>query len=221
MVFCKRNRKATELSLLRAAAALFSRKGFENTRTLEIAKVAGVNEALIARYFGGKEGLLLAVLRDEESTQSLVESESVRSDDTVIPDADSGLSLAHAIREYFRAGEHAISEKEAFVRIALSRAIVDPEISRLIQEKFIERVVKKISRALRTHARTREISEEDIEALAMLIGASNHSFNFVYRRVYAVAPAKIDRALGILAQSVEAFLTALPLKRTRAVTTNV
>jgi AcrR family transcriptional regulator len=220
MVFCKRNRKATESSLIRAAVELFSRKGFENTRTLEIARAAGVNEALIARYFGGKEGLLLAVLRDEASTQSLVESESLRSDETVIPDAGSGLTPARAIREYFQAGEAALSEKEAFVRIALSRALVDPEISRVIREKFIERVVQKISRAIRTHARTREISEEDIEALAMLIGASNHSFNFVYRKIYTIPPARIERALWILAQSVEAFLGTLPLKRTRSVTTN-
>jgi AcrR family transcriptional regulator len=220
MVFCKRNRLATEKSLLRAAADLFSRKGFENTRTLEIARSAGVNEALIARYFGGKEGLLLAVLRDEESTQSLVESESVRSDDTLIPGLESGLSLSQAILEYFRAGERAIAEKEAFLRIALSRVLVDPELSRVIQEKFIERVVKKVARAIVTYSGARDISEEDVEALAMLIAASNHSFNFVYRRVYSIPPSRIQRSLEILAQSVEAYLTALPLKRTRSVTTN-
>ncbi|NDF14343.1 TetR/AcrR family transcriptional regulator [bacterium] len=220
MVFCKRNRQATERSLLRAASELFSRKGFENTRTLEIAKVAGVNEALIARYFGGKEGLLLAVMKDEEGTHSLVESESVRSDDTVFPDSSSGLTLSHALQEYFRAGEKAIAEKEAFVRIALSRALLDPEISKVIREKFIERVVRKISRSIRTHASAREIDAEDIEALSMLIAASNHSFNFVYRRVYSIPPAKIERALSILARSVEAYLLSLPLKRTRSVTTN-
>lgn len=179
-----------------------------------------MNEALIARYFGGKEGLLLAVLRDEESTQSLVESESVRSDDTLIPGLESGLSLSQAILEYFRAGERAIAEKEAFLRIALSRVLVDPELSRVIQEKFIERVVKKVARAIVTYSGARDISEEDVEALAMLIAASNHSFNFVYRRVYSIPPSRIQRSLEILAQSVEAYLTALPLKRTRSVTTN-
>lgn len=52
-------------ALLHAAGQLFAERGFDRTTTREIAEVAGVDAALIARYFGSKTGLYLAALRAE------------------------------------------------------------------------------------------------------------------------------------------------------------
>jgi AcrR family transcriptional regulator len=52
----------SRLGLLEAAQELFSEHGFERTTTRRIADLAGVDAALIARYFGGKEGLYLAAV---------------------------------------------------------------------------------------------------------------------------------------------------------------
>jgi AcrR family transcriptional regulator len=51
--------------LLAAADQLFGERGFERTTTREIAERAGVDAALIARYFGSKSGLYIAALRAE------------------------------------------------------------------------------------------------------------------------------------------------------------
>jgi AcrR family transcriptional regulator len=48
--------------LLRAAQRRFGVLGFDRTTTRDIARDAGVNVALIRRYFGGKEGLFQAVI---------------------------------------------------------------------------------------------------------------------------------------------------------------
>lgn len=48
--------------LLEAAAGLFAERGFDRSTTREIGERAGVDPALIARYFGGKAQLYLAVL---------------------------------------------------------------------------------------------------------------------------------------------------------------
>ncbi|WUH89454.1 TetR family transcriptional regulator [Streptomyces sp. NBC_00433] len=48
--------------LLEAAAALFAERGFDRSTTREIGERAGVDPALIARYFGGKAQLYIAVL---------------------------------------------------------------------------------------------------------------------------------------------------------------
>jgi AcrR family transcriptional regulator len=52
--------------LLEAAVALFADRGFERTTTREIGERAGVDPALIARYFGGKMQLYLASVRVEQ-----------------------------------------------------------------------------------------------------------------------------------------------------------
>src|SRR4051794_16169747 len=52
--------QASREALLAAAGALFDERGYETTTIRQIGERAGVDAALIARYFGGKEGLYLA-----------------------------------------------------------------------------------------------------------------------------------------------------------------
>jgi AcrR family transcriptional regulator len=49
--------------LLAAATELFAERGYDRTTTREIGEQAGVDPALIARYFGSKTGLYLATLQ--------------------------------------------------------------------------------------------------------------------------------------------------------------
>jgi AcrR family transcriptional regulator len=57
-----RDAEATRLALLKAAQRRFAVLGYDRTTTRDVADAAGVNPALINRYFGGKEGLFQAVL---------------------------------------------------------------------------------------------------------------------------------------------------------------
>ena len=54
---------ARRQQILDAVIDLFSRRGFNGTTTREIAKAAGVNEALIFRHFARKEDLYAAILQ--------------------------------------------------------------------------------------------------------------------------------------------------------------
>lgn len=57
----KTSPKETRQRLIDAGLHLFGIKGFEATRTRELADLAEVNQAAIPYHFGGKEGLYLAV----------------------------------------------------------------------------------------------------------------------------------------------------------------
>jgi AcrR family transcriptional regulator len=59
-------RAAVERRVLTAARRLFADKGYGGVAVREIALEAGVSHALVHRYFGRKEQLLAAVLRDNE-----------------------------------------------------------------------------------------------------------------------------------------------------------
>jgi AcrR family transcriptional regulator len=54
--------QASRRALLDAASRLFDERGYEATTVREIGEQAHVDPALIARYFGSKEGLYLAAL---------------------------------------------------------------------------------------------------------------------------------------------------------------
>jgi AcrR family transcriptional regulator len=61
----RRDAAASRERLLLAAAELFADRGFDQTTARDIGQRAGVDPAMIARYFGGKAQLYIAVLRDE------------------------------------------------------------------------------------------------------------------------------------------------------------
>jgi len=56
------DRNLSECKLLEAAQQLFMKLGFDASTTRMIAAQAGVNLALISKYFGNKEGLLLSLI---------------------------------------------------------------------------------------------------------------------------------------------------------------
>jgi AcrR family transcriptional regulator len=67
-----RDAAASKEALLQAARTLFGEQGFEGTTIREIGERAGVDAALIARYFGSKADLYIAavVAEDAEGTPS-------------------------------------------------------------------------------------------------------------------------------------------------------
>jgi AcrR family transcriptional regulator len=103
-----RDAAATQRALIRAARRRFATEGYRATTVRQIAADAGVNVALISRYFSSKEGLFEACMvrtSDELDTQS---SPSASGLDHVIarllshivngPDADDPLQLLLLLR---------------------------------------------------------------------------------------------------------------------------
>jgi AcrR family transcriptional regulator len=64
---------ARKASIIRSAAALFGEKGFNGTKTREVAARAGVSEALIFRHFPSKEELYAAILVEKSPVPGLLE----------------------------------------------------------------------------------------------------------------------------------------------------
>ena len=60
----RRDAAATRAALLAAARELMAERGVEGTSTRDVAAAAGVNQALVYRYFGSKEKLFLEAVSD-------------------------------------------------------------------------------------------------------------------------------------------------------------
>jgi AcrR family transcriptional regulator len=60
-----RDAAATRRALLAAARELFADEGYERTTVRALAERAGVNQALLFRYFGNKEGLFAEAVRGQ------------------------------------------------------------------------------------------------------------------------------------------------------------
>ena len=69
----KRNAATTRAAMLDAAVCRFARDGFDGASVRDIAADAGVDAALVSRYFGGKEELFNEVLACSPSPAHLFE----------------------------------------------------------------------------------------------------------------------------------------------------
>lgn len=121
----RRDSARTRADLLEAASELFGRHGFERTTLRDIGEKAGVDPALIARYFGSKAQLYIATL----------EADGARN-----PDGDSDRSvLDRFIRRTVSLGPSSL------VHAAVSRN-ADPEVRTAAAEIVEARVVSRFVR---------------------------------------------------------------------------
>lgn len=73
----RRDAVATRAAILAAAQQRFLRESYDSVGLREIAGDAGIDVALISRYFGGKEGLFREVVADEKRPNLFREARSV------------------------------------------------------------------------------------------------------------------------------------------------
>jgi AcrR family transcriptional regulator len=131
-----RDAVASRDALLRAAQTLFGRQGFEGTTIREIGESAGVDAALIARYFGSKADLYIAAVAAEDAEGTPREYDGLEQmADVVVTRADRrgpGPILQAIVRSDTSAEiRHAASDR-------LSRRLVDPLVAKM-QEEGVER----------------------------------------------------------------------------------
>jgi AcrR family transcriptional regulator len=128
-----RNAEASKRALLTAAQELFGRNGFEGTTIRDIGERAGVDHALIARYYGSKADLYIAALVDEAL------GDNPRSDFEGLEDVAEGMLARideHGLGPVMQAlirSETATPMREA-AQAHLVRRMVDPVVSTMADQ---------------------------------------------------------------------------------------
>lgn len=115
--------------LVRTALQLFSEKGYRGASIRDIARSAGVNEALLYHYFKSKADLFQAVLHQYAPLRVFgVEPHSGAANHPIYD------SLDNALREYGRELVARIRENRAFIVTMLTEAPGDAELGAILSE---------------------------------------------------------------------------------------
>ena len=122
----KRDAAATRARILAAAIGRFTHLGYESTSLREIAALAGIDVALIGRYFGGKEGLFTEALKASIHPRRLSER------DRASFVRDLAESMANGPRDG-EADEHGFQ----FLLRAATSPTTAPLLSLAVQERFL------------------------------------------------------------------------------------
>lgn len=136
--------------LVGTALRLFSEKGYRGTSVRDIARAAGVNEALLYHYFSSKGDLFRAVLDEYAPVRAFSASPHA----TTSPHP-AEYSFDDALRAYGREFVARIRESRPFIVTMLTEAPSDPELGDILRV-FLQATNDDISRFL---ARYREVGE--------------------------------------------------------------
>jgi AcrR family transcriptional regulator len=172
--------QASRRALLDAAVALFHERGYEPTTVREIGERAGVDAALIARYFGGKEGLYLATLQ-EQGVQSSIPAEPVG-------------ALAHMLSR---------SELRGSGPVGL--ALVSPTLTDAMREQVREIVGRHVVEPLAAELAAGGATDAELRAELLVAIASGVSLTRAAGALPALASAPLEDVLAVLAPLLDAL----------------
>jgi AcrR family transcriptional regulator len=164
----KRDRSSTEEKLLFAGTAIFSKYGYDAATTKLISTKSGVNESLIMRYFGGKEGLLLEILRRyfEENRKIPLN----------YPPQDN---LKDELTHYIKFGRETSKKNKEIVRIMLLRASLDTKIRDKVQAMLPAEGDPKFIERFNMLKAKKKVPQDLDHKLISLIGFQNFSTTFI------------------------------------------
>jgi AcrR family transcriptional regulator len=143
---------ATREALLEAAGRVFDERGYERATTREIGERAGVDPAMIARYFDSKEGLFLAAIAEMGSAE----------EDSIEPEPEK--LLAYLLERWDERGHSPISR-------ALASPVLTDEVRAQVQGAVSQRLLWRTVELLRE----RGVPEPELRAeliLALAVGVA-------------------------------------------------
>ena len=123
--------------ILLTAISLFSQKGFSGTTTKEIARVAGVSEAMVFRHFAKKSDIYDAILDNKTCHEGMR-----------FPwEADSELLAAIQVKDdhtvFYRMALNALNKQQAdvgFLRLLFYSALEEHELAERFFSEFIAKL---------------------------------------------------------------------------------
>jgi AcrR family transcriptional regulator len=181
--------EASRRALLDAGRALFDEVGFDRATTREIGDRAGVDPALIARYFGGKEGLFLAALAEPPLGEGGEEL-----------DPEPGAALAFLLRRWEQQGRSPVSR-------ALASPALSAEARAQVQAVLRPRLLDPLAAELRARgAPDPELRAELLLAVAVGIAATRSNGS-----LEKLAKAALDDVLAALRPLVDALASSAPV----------
>jgi TetR/AcrR family transcriptional regulator, mexJK operon transcriptional repressor len=182
--------------IVRLAAPLFLKKGYDNVSIDEIIGVVGGSKATIYSWFGGKEGLFEAVVRRECQ------------DVTMAIDVDAGGSLEQQLTAIGRSFLAMVLSPPIleFHRLMVSIGRTFPEIGRLFYKTGPDSAYSIVAGWIARHQKDGRIVDEDPYRLAvlfldMLIG--EHQLSWLTGVPRAASREKIEETVRI---AVKVFL---------------
>ena len=172
---------ASRRALLDAASTIFDERGYDRTTLRHIGDRAKVDPALVVRYFGGKEGLYLSVLDDEDHAMPMSLDPAPRAVVELLLERWEGKSMS-----------------------PVKQALVKDDVSPMVQQRANEVLHRRVLRPLVGELHRRGIADAELRAdmlIACVLGVSVARRGQMLGRLASSSLTEVQQLLGELAES--------------------
>ncbi|MFD2184627.1 TetR/AcrR family transcriptional regulator [Rhodoplanes azumiensis] len=195
----KRDKEASKQALMQAGLSAFSTRGYDAATTKMIAADAGLNEQLITRYFGGKAGLLLAILAsfvDEEANGRIYPA----------PAED----VETEIRQFLLYRHQKLLVLQDFFRAYLPLSLRDDAIRDSLRPILLRESAVLRDRLVALQGRGLIRADADLEAVSMIIGGLSFHASFLLRVNLDLPDDRLDHIISEFVRCMTLALAPMP-----------
>jgi AcrR family transcriptional regulator len=181
----RRDAAATRTAILEAATRRFAFEGYQSSGVREIAADAGVNAAMVNRYFGSKEGLFGEVVERALNIRDLVDGDRA--------------TLAERLARVVVYGREDIAGDRRIPLLLLLRSATEPRAAELIRPSLDRNVLTPLAEHL---------GGPDAKVRAAIVIAQCTGFSILNQmlRPQALAEAQQEELVVLLKESLAACI---------------
>ena len=143
-------------AIVEAVRGVFADKGFDGTTTRELAKAAGVSEALLYKHFPSKESLYAAMLDACARGPTFAEFKRIL---TLDPSTSTLVFMVHFVVTRFIQGWAGDPDKKVMDRLSVRSLLDDGAFIRLTHRTFAPAWLAKFEACLKAAAKAGELHE--------------------------------------------------------------
>ena len=150
---------ARKEAIVEAVQDVFAEKGFDGTTTRELAKAAGVSEALLYKHFPSKESLYAAMLDGCAKGPTFAEASRILELDA---STSTLVVMVHFMISHYVLGRPGDRHRAALNSLLVRSLLGDGEFVRLMHKKLAAAWLKKFEACLQAAAKAGEMREVPI-----------------------------------------------------------
>lgn len=195
----KKSDKQTEKQrkIVEAAISAFAEKGYSNTSTAEIAKMAGVAEGTIFKHFGTKENLLLSIIIP------FIKDFSPQMADEIFEEVmkDENLTFEKVLRNLLENRINFILDNREIFMVFIKEMVYKEELRNELLPHVINEVSKRLTRVIETFQKRGELIDKPVSEIAKFLGTSLAGFfisRFVVLNVQAVSEEEMEEFIQFI-----------------------
>jgi AcrR family transcriptional regulator len=151
--------EARKEAIVEAVQDVFAEKGFDGTTTRDLAKAAGVSEALLYKHFPSKESLYAAMLDGCAKGPTFAEASRILALDA---STSTLVVMVHFMISHYVLGRPGDRHRAALNSLLVRSLLGDGEFVRLMHKKLAAAWLKKFEACLQAAAKAGEMREVPI-----------------------------------------------------------